>query len=69
MDKVITRPSTKEYREGWELVFGKKKSNIWKCPECGKEVDCGEELSSKVKTYCSVVGKDVQMIRVAKGKE
>ncbi len=25
MDKVITRPSTDEYRKGWELVFGKKK--------------------------------------------
>lgn len=25
MEKVITRPSTKEYRKGWERVFGGEK--------------------------------------------
>ena len=65
-DKVITRPSTKEYREGWEEVFGGKKPNIWKCPKCGKEVDYGEAQPSKDKTHCYETGEDVQMIRVTK---
>jgi len=67
-DKVITRPSTKEYREGWDTIFGGKKSNIWKCPKCGKEVDYGEDQPSKAKTYCSATGHNVQMIRVVKGE-
>ena len=27
-DKIQTKPSTKEFEEGWERVFGKKKSRI-----------------------------------------
>jgi ribosomal protein L37AE/L43A len=65
-DKVITRPSTDEYREGWETIFGKKKSNLWKCPKCGKVVDYGESKPSKGKTYCSATVGDIQMVRITK---
>ncbi len=37
MDKVITRPSTDEYREGWELVFGKKPFKSKALTEARKE--------------------------------
>ena len=68
-EKVITRPSTKEYREGWELVFGRGKPNIWKCPDCGREVDYEEAQPSKEGlTYCSKTGRNVQMVRVV-GRE
>ncbi len=65
MDKVITRPSTDEYREGWELVFGKKRPDIWKCLKCGKEVDYGESQPSR-RTHCSETGGIVKMIKVTK---
>ncbi len=65
-EKIITRPSTEEYKEGWERVFGRKKSNIWKCPKCGKEVDYGESQPSERGTFCSKIGKWVQMVRVTK---
>ncbi len=65
-DKVITRPSTKEYREGWDTIFGREEPNIWKCPKCRKEVDYGEGKPSDGKTYCSKTDKNVQMVRVTK---
>ncbi len=37
MNKVITRPSTDEYREGWELVFGKKPLKLKALVEARKE--------------------------------
>lgn len=66
MEKIITRPSTKEYRKGWEQVFGGKKSNIWKCPDCGKEVGYGETQPSRGETYCFKTTRYVQMVRVTK---
>ncbi len=62
-DKIITRPSTEEYREGWDRIFG---GNIWKCPACKGEVNYGEGEPSKGKTHCSVTGKNVQMVRAKK---
>ena len=41
-----------------------KTKNIWKCPECDKEVDYGDSEPSIGRTYCSVTRQDVQMIRV-----
>lgn len=65
-DKVITRPSTKKYRKGWEEVFGGRKESIWKCPKCGKEIDYGKGRPIG-ESYCSETGRIVRMVKI-KGK-
>lgn len=46
--------------------FWQKKGNknVWKCPECGKEVDYGDGYPSAGRTYCDLTGKNVQMEQV-----
>ncbi len=60
IDKITTRPSTREYKEGWDRIFG---GNTWKCPACGKKFDYGEGRPIG-KSYCSETGKNVQMVKV-----
>ncbi len=61
-ERITTRPSTKEYRKGWERVFG---GNIWKCPKCGKEVDYGDcKLAKGLRTWCSKTNQSVKVVRV-----
>jgi len=62
-ENIVTMVSNKEYKEGWDRIFG---GNIWKCPACGKEVDYGEEEPPLIneKAYCSDTGRDVKMVRV-----
>lgn len=60
-ENIVTQVSTKEYRDGWNRIFG---GNIWRCPACGKEVNYGESQPSKGRSYCSKAGKDVKMVKV-----
>ena len=41
-----------------------KTKNIWICPECGKEVDYGDTNPSKGRTYCSISGETVLMVKL-----
>ena len=58
MSEIRTPPATKEYREGWERVFGKGitfKENL--CPVCTKNINgrCdADNLPTNTKVmYCS----------------
>jgi len=62
-ENIVTMVATKEYKEGWDRIFG---GNIWKCPACGKEVDYGDSKSSKEKVYCYKAKVEVQMVKVKK---
>lgn len=62
---IVTMVSNKEYKEGWDRIFG---GNIWKCPACGKVVDYGDSKPSKGRSLCYMTGKTVRMVRVLGGK-
>ena len=46
-DKLQTKPSTKEYRDGWDAIFGK-----WERQEkvCESKIDCN---TSNIPCSCS----------------
>lgn len=39
---MISKPSTKQYEDGWDLIFGKQKRD---CQICGKDLDSPEECA------------------------
>ena len=42
-DKIQTKPTTKEYEDGWERIFGKDKTTC-----CGKYNQCaGHEIENQ----------------------
>ncbi len=56
-ENIVTMASNRNYREGWDRIFG---GNLWKCPECGRKFDYGG------KSYCYDTGKDVRLVKVKK---